>query len=625
MMSRLRRLGLQKRIMLYVTVGLAVMFGMVAVLGLSAIDEATQLVYRERLTTAHITAGIFERDFARVAAEVDKARSELFPGSGSRPPAGAATRLLARFELDPEPYPFFRVGGVWLLDSAGGLLDQAGEPHVPAGSTPRVGTELAAALRGHFEVFTAAGTVKGALSFAAVAVRIERSSDSPAPVAVIHTVSVNRIQPYVPADHGQPGGAALVEPAPAGAAQVYHLEVVGPDGVALLGIGPDERPGEPSPHYPVIQRLVATRAAATVLHEPLRGEEGEPHVMAAVPLGSSPFYVVLEQPVDVALALPNQLRDGLFLSIGIGFLLTLLVAWVTTRHVVTPTEQLTRAAERMAGGDLASPIKVTAQDEVGQLADSLEAMRRRLQAALASVEQTNRELETRVADRTARLGRVLRTTISAQEEERHRLARELHDETAQTLAALAIVLDRARDAFADDLAPPEANAHILEARAIAARLLEETRRLILGLRPSILDDLGLVPAIRWLCETSLGDKGIDVSIEVDRSGVRLPGHVEVSLFRIVQEAISNVARHADASHVRIALEVTDGIARVTIADDGRGFDPAQAMGPAGSAQSVGLVGMQERVGLIDGRMEVHSWLGAGTEIVVEVPVVPEAA
>ena len=105
--DRFRHLGLQKRIMLYVVVGLAVMFGVVAVLGLSAIDQATQLVYRERLTTAHTTAGILERDFARVGAAVEGAGTELFPGSGSQVPAGAATRLLARFERYPEFTPFF--------------------------------------------------------------------------------------------------------------------------------------------------------------------------------------------------------------------------------------------------------------------------------------------------------------------------------------------------------------------------------------------------------------------------------------------------------------------------------------------------------------------------------------
>lgn len=617
--ERFRRLGLQRRIMLYVTVGLAMMFGILAVVGLDAIDQAAQLVYRERLTTAHTTAGILERDLARVAAEVTEARQELFPGAGSRAPAGAARRLLTRLSGNPELSPFFGVSGVWLLDDRGQLLDEAGDPRSAEASARDFATQLAEAHPHAVTLFPGVGTIAGALPFAAVAVPVE-GADAASPVVVVHTVSISRTDPYVPADHGQPRSGSQENPTPVSAAEEYHLEVVGPDGLALLGIGPDERPGEQSPHFATIRRFMVTRGAATLLHEPEPGKASEPHVMAAVPLGTSPMYVVLEQPVDVALALPQQLRSRLFLSIGVGFALTLLVAGITTRHVVVPTEQLTRAAERMTAGDLASPIAVSAQDEIGQLSESLEAMRRRLQSALETVERTNRDLESRVADRTARLDRVLRMTISAQEEERYRLARELHDETAQALAALAIALDRARDALTARAVTPEARERLLEARAIAERLLEETRRLILGLRPTVLDDLGLVPAIRWLCETSLAEQGIGTSIEADHVGARLPSHVEVALFRVVQEAVTNVARHAQARHVRIDFRVAGGIARVAVIDDGSGFDVMRALSPTGGAQSVGLVGMQERARLLDGLLEIRSSEGGGTQILAEVPI-----
>ncbi|MDO8483456.1 MAG: sensor histidine kinase [Candidatus Limnocylindrales bacterium] len=621
-MHRFRHLGLQKRIMLYVVVGLAVMFGVVAVLGLDAIDEATRLVYRERLSTAHTTAGILERDFARVAAAIETAHAELFPGSGTRVPAGAATRLLARFQRTPDEYPYFAIGGVWILDASGRVLDGAGTPDFQTAAGQVVSARIAETPAGRLAVLEAAGSASGAQPFAALALRIASSPPNLGPIVVVHTVSLSRGDPFVPADHGEP--RAPGEPGPStGITDEYHLEVVGPDGITLLGIGADEHPGHPSPHFAAIRDLVATGSSATLLHDPGGDGDGAPHVMAAVPLGSSPFYVVLEQPVDVALALPNQLRDRLFLSIGFGLILILAVAWITTRRVVKPTDLLMRAAERMAGGDLASPIEVRAQDEVGQLAESLEAMRQRLNAAQGTIERANRELESRVADRTARLGQVLRKTISAQEEERLRLARELHDETAQALAALTIALDRTRDDL--EAGSPDARGRILEARGIAAGLLEEIRRLILGLRPSVLDDLGLVPAIRWLCEASLADRGIEVLIEAEQAGPRLPAHVEVTLFRIIQEAVSNIARHAGATHVRVGFGATDGAARVTIVDDGGGFDVAQTIGPTGSDRSVGLVGMQERVGLLGGTIEIRSAAGFGTEIVVNVPLVPEAA
>ena len=621
-MRRFRHLGLQKRIMLYVVVGLAVMFGVVAVLGLDAIDEATRLVYRERLSTAHTTAGILERDFVRVAATIEEAHAELFPGSGSRVPEGTATRLLARFKRTPDVYPFFAIQGVWILGVTGQVLDEAGTPGAQSTAGQDIRARISGTRDGRLAVLPAAGSASGAQPFAALALRIASSPPMLGLIVVVHTVSLNRSEPWVPADHGEP--RAPGEPGPiTGINDEYHLEVVGPDGVTLLGVGADEYPGQPSPHFAAIRDVVATGSAATLLHDPGGDGDGAPHVMAAVPLGSSPFYVVLEQSLDVALALPNQLRVRLFLSIGFGLVLILAVAWVTTHRVVKPTELLMRAAERMAGGDLASPIEVRAQDEVGQLAESLEAMRRRLNAAQETIERANRELESRVADRTARLGQVLRKTISAQEDERLRLARELHDETAQALVALTIALDRTRDDL--EAGSPDARERILEARSIAAGLLEEIRRLILGLRPSVLDDLGLVPAIRWLCEASLADRGIEVLIEAEQAGARLPAHVEVTLFRIIQEAVSNIARHAGAAHVRIGLRVTDGTARVTIVDDGRGFDVARTIGPAGSDRSVGLVGMQERVGLLGGTIEIRSGAGSGTETVVDVPLVPEVA
>lgn len=442
-------------------------------------------------------------------------------------------------------------------------------------------------------------------------------------MVVVHTVSINATDDYVPGTFGIP--PPNPSPAPIGHANSggYHLEVIEPDGIVVLGIGADEQPGLVSRHFSAIESLMAMHGSAALVHEPTPGEEVEPHVMAVVPLASSPFYVVLEQPVDIALALPLQLRQRLILSISLGFVVTLAVAWVTTRHVVKPTEQLTAAAERIARGDLASPIDVIAQDEVGELAESLDGMRLRLRAAYDAAERTNRELESRVAERTARLGQVLRKTISAQEEERRRLARELHDETAQRLAALSIALDRARDGL--DPSNP-ALARILEAKENVSRLLADTRRLILGLRPTVLDDLGLIPAIRWYCETYLAAQGIEVAITADKAPSRLPSHIEVAMFRIVQEAVNNIARHSSAEHAGIEISFSDEVVRVVVSDDGKGFDAAGALDPAAKAsESVGLLGMQERVHLLGGRLDIRSMAGAGTSIVVEVPVIEEAA
>ncbi len=598
--------------MLYVTLGLAVMFGTLAFLGLGAIEQATRLVFQERLSTAYTTAGIIERDFGRIATDITETSRELDAAAPSRlrpPDAGALLEHFAR----ADPYPFFRVSGIWLVASSGVVIDAAGLP-VPADAPQGALRELMTSHQDPYAVLRPVAPVGGAFAFATVLVRL---SGEPAAVALVHTTSVNSSSAYIPASYGRIGGTAA--PAAGGdAAQSYHLEVVNPDGIAVLGVGYDEVPGQPSRHFQAMRTLIATGSAAALLHEPGPNEDFEAHVMAVVPLAGSPFYVVLEQPVDVALALPLRLREQLLLATIAGFVASLGVAWITTRRVVKPTEELTVAAERMAGGDLASPISVAAQDEIGQLAESLEAMRQRLGAAYVAVEQTNKELETRVSERTARLGQVLRQTISAQEDERRRLARELHDETAQTIAALSIALDRARDGL--DGAGRDAATQIGEAKQLTARLLAETRRLILGLRPTVLDDMGLVAAIRWYGESHLGDRGIEVAVDAALPVHRLPAHIEVALFRIVQEALANVAKHSGASHVDVRVVREGPRISVSVADNGRGFDVAHALAQTGPTGSVGLLGMHERVRLLGGELEIRAHPGRGTIVRVDVPL-----
>jgi signal transduction histidine kinase len=311
------------------------------------------------------------------------------------------------------------------------------------------------------------------------------------------------------------------------------------------------------------------------------------------------------------------------LATTIGFIITLLVAWVTTKRVVKPTEQLTAAAQRMADGDLDHPIDIRAQDEIGTLAQSLETMRQELVAASREIERTNQELESQVRERTTRLGEVLGKVISAQEEERARLARELHDETAQTLGALSISLDRIRDALSLDSL--QAMEHVTEAKSISNYLLEETRRLILDLRPMALDDLGLAPAIRWYAETHLEDRGVATTVEISQPSGRLTKYLEMSLFRIIQEAINNVAKHAGARHVAIRLTFQNSVAHVVVADDGRGFDVERVLSPGTPVESVGLLGMQERVRLLNGLLRIRSQLGEGTELSIEIPIETEPA
>jgi len=212
-------------------------------------------------------------------------------------------------------------------------------------------------------------------------------------------------------------------------------------------------------------------------------------------------------------------------------------------------------------------------------------------------------------------GHLLARAISAQEEERSRIARELHDETGQALSAVLLGLRNVQNAETLE------QVHKLtdRLRDLTYNTIRDVGRIARGLRPSTLDDLGLVPALRRYAEELGATRRIDVAIDSD--GVdRLPNELETTFYRIIQEALTNVARHADAHHVWVTLARHNGGVRATIRDDGRGFDVAAALTPAGRPVRLGLIGMQERASLLGGTVTIDSQVGGGARIVVDLPL-----
>jgi two-component system, NarL family, sensor histidine kinase DevS len=203
----------------------------------------------------------------------------------------------------------------------------------------------------------------------------------------------------------------------------------------------------------------------------------------------------------------------------------------------------------------------------------------------------------------------LRRVVSAQELERRRLARELHDETGQALTSILLGLKSLEDVGSEkELA--ESTSRL---RELVVTTLQDVRRLAVELRPTALDDFGLVPALERLVETFREQTGIEVDLEPRLGGERLPSDVETTLYRITQEALTNVVKHAHAKHVSIVLTRRDGSVSAVIEDDGQGF------AEGGSGDGLGLLGMGERVALVDGRLSVESSPGAGTTLSIEVP------
>jgi signal transduction histidine kinase len=310
---------------------------------------------------------------------------------------------------------------------------------------------------------------------------------------------------------------------------------------------------------------------------------------ATARVGRTNWAIQLSQPRSEALGPVFWLRRllvwGAVLSCGLAFLL----AWGAAQSVRRPILRLTADAQRLAKGNIKEPIAAEGVDEIGQLADALEQMRK----ALAQDEL---------------LGQLLRKVIAAQEDERKRLARELHDETLQQLTALGIQLD---------LMEPSQKS--IDARRLVGRMADELHRVIYDLRPSILDDLGLLPAIHWSAERLIA-RGIAVQFEFPEAWIDLAPEARITVYRVVQEALMNIERHARAETVLIACTVTDDELSIEVEDDGVGFDPAETQHPRENGQGLGLLGMRERLALLGGTCTVESQRGQGTRVVIRLPL-----
>nr|WP_245302447.1 GAF domain-containing sensor histidine kinase [Symbiobacterium terraclitae] len=215
-----------------------------------------------------------------------------------------------------------------------------------------------------------------------------------------------------------------------------------------------------------------------------------------------------------------------------------------------------------------------------------------------------------LAEKERMRSRLLARLITAQEDERRRIARELHDETGQALTALVVTLDfLARH-------PMDAEAlrkRLSNVKEMAEASLAEVRRVIHEMRPTALDDLGLEAAIRWLVRR-YEHAGLKIGIEIDGLNGRLPDHIEITVFRLIQEACTNTVKHAGARNVSIRLRQKGGWLTVEVTDDGMGFDPLRR------GEGVGLAGIRERVTLAGGELRIESGPQTGTRVYAELPV-----
>jgi signal transduction histidine kinase len=596
--------SLRIRIISGVFAGLAVLFAVFGLLALSTISLSTDFALEERLRLAQTSAESIDKLLDQAGRQLERTAAKLATAATAQEQELEAAELLAvlgQFERIVHLGP--RGNLLWAVPRQSGIVTwRFGQDAAVQEAMAHVTTSVVAPARG----------VEGDRLIILVLTLLDRQD-----------VSAGFLAAEINASHPDLGFL----PAPQEGSSVRY-EIVDEAGyiVAESGVGEGDSPAE---HLEIVVPLIAGQQSGTALHEV---DSGEDHVVAFYPLRALPGGLVVEQTQDDALEIPREMQRTMLIY-GIGALIAASVAaWLHSGSVVRPIRRLTGDAARMASGDLDSPITISREDEIGQLARRFDDMRVKLRASLEESARWAEELEQRVDLRTREadernkelhaLNRIRRQllakTISAQEEERKRVARDLHDDSAQTLTAVLMTLKAAEDALIAD--PEVARTALTQSRSQLEIALGEIRKAIGDLRPSALDDLGLASAIRAYADERLRAHGINLSMATSGDERRAHGAVATAIFRIIQEAISNVAQHSSAANVRVSLDFGPGEMLAVVEDDGGGFDPASLRQPQESGRGLGLLGMRERAELFEGEVEIESHPGSGTSVRVRMPL-----
>jgi signal transduction histidine kinase len=309
--------------------------------------------------------------------------------------------------------------------------------------------------------------------------------------------------------------------------------------------------------------------------------------------------------------LDRGVRTALLTSAAIivfsGLAIYALLSWL----VITPVRRLADVLRLFSLGDRKTRAVVRSRDEIGLLGAGFNEMAATIEAQEATAGQLYAELESRDALRRQLLDRI----TAEREDDRRHLARELHDELGQLLTGLSLHLKLGQQAIPDD--PSRAIEHLARANSLIGETIDESHRLIADLRPTVLDDYGLIPALREELSHRLTPLGIETELCVEEDNASLPPDIATAAFRIAQEAITNAIRHANPRRVTISLQQAAGNLTMTIEDDGVGLPHAQ---PGESGHALGILGMQERAEALGGHVEIGPRMPSGTRVVVRLPL-----
>jgi signal transduction histidine kinase len=595
---------------------LAGTLGPIAIFGWLSLSSVRALQQRVLAERQHLAASV-----AAHINSVLNSQFELLETISPKPAPGTPAKPEIPQSALREDYVRSRFfSRVFVLDNAGTVLQSEPADGVPpVGSMVEIPAAAATLKEGTLQIsplWTGAGGVRRLFLF--VALRTSQGQVAGVLAGEIDPQArqFRHLLDFVPLESGE------------------TVDLIDQHGVVIASTAEDRLYSQ-ADHQHFLEGLIASESSAVGTchgcHQNGSASVRVQDVMAFAPLPSRPSWGVdIRQPQAAAFGATEALRWK-FLGWALALaLLSLVFALGVATSVTSPLSTLVRVAGRIAGGELQTPVPELGGDEVGQLGGALESMRVALKKSLDDVARGRDKLEARVRERTAEIerlyqelqqrdqlrARLLEKLIGAQEEERRRIARELHDETSQEIGALVLGLDRVLAMLPESAS----RTHLRETRALAVHVLEGIHRLGFDLRPSVLDDLGLFRAIAWYAERDLKRRGVAVRCEFEEEDVRLPAGVETALFRAVQETITNIVRHARAESVLIQGVINPRAVTIEIEDDGQGFDPSSISTTAVNGRGLGLAGIRERLELLDGTAQIESSPGHGTRVVLTVPM-----
>ena len=404
---------------------------------------------------------------------------------------------------------------------------------------------------------------------------------------------------------------------------IFEIESQLPDGFTItqmdengfiLAREPDAEQwlGRSMIHNPVFREILSQKTGEIEA----RGDRDMPYIYAFAPLHSSfrkqPIYMVLEISRKLAFADSNRILGRNLALLGIVALVAILAAWFgSDLFIMRPIKAMAQASRRLAAGELNARTGLDyGSGELGQLAKTFDEMASALEQRQSEREQAQMELQ-----RSRELFRNLSTHLQlVREEERTRIARRIHDDMGQALTALKIDLSWLNKRLTDD---PELIREKLQSMVtLINETIETVHNLSEDLRPGILDDFGLSAAIEWQAEEFQKRTGMECRTNLAPNEFDLNKEKSTNLFRIVQESLTNVIRHANATKVEINLHEKAGILLLEIVDNGKGISGDAVTNP----KSFGLIGIRERVHSLGGEVDIGGTPNGGTRIIVKIPI-----